>query len=350
MSQQRQAPETRLPSQYSVLYIAGSGRSGSTLLDRMLGQHPAVIAVGELTQLWRGAQVDTLVCGCGEPVRSCPFWSDVAERSVGGWESEDYQRLAELQELVSRHRHLPLLVVPAVSRHYQALLLEFGARVRNVYDAIGEVSGKPVIVDSSKEVAFAFVLLRALGDKLRVVHLVRNGTGVAHSWTKAVHKPEIGSQPAFLARYRPVRTSGRWVAYNCMVDLLALWRVPRRRVQYEDIIREPARSLASVLELSALHGSIGPLTDFDFLDDHVVRLQPTHSVAGNPMRFRHGPTPLRLDEAWRSAMRTRDRRLVTLVASPLLLRFGYLSPPWSRGHRRELEDQAKEPVSAMEKP
>ena len=36
----------------TVLYIGGMGRSGSTLVDRVLGQAPGVCSVGELVFLW----------------------------------------------------------------------------------------------------------------------------------------------------------------------------------------------------------------------------------------------------------------------------------------------------------
>ena len=54
-----------------------------------------------------------------------------------------------------------------------------------------------------------------------------------------------------------------------------------------------------------------------------VDLGGCHSVAGNPMRFRTGPTRLRADEEWRTAMPAADRRLVTAMSWPLLRRFGY---------------------------
>jgi hypothetical protein len=59
------------------------------------------------------------------------------------------------------------------------------------------------------------------------------------------------------------------------------------------------------------------------IDRTRIELQPTHSVAGNPMRFALGVTELRPDEAWRTAMRPRDRRVVTAATYPALRFFGY---------------------------
>lgn len=35
-----------------VFYIAGYGRSGSTVLDMLLGMHPAILGMGELTHVF----------------------------------------------------------------------------------------------------------------------------------------------------------------------------------------------------------------------------------------------------------------------------------------------------------
>src|SRR5262249_8596556 len=58
------------------------------------------------------------------------------------------------------------------------------------------------------------------------------------------------------------------------------------------------------------------------IGDGRVVLGHTHGLSGNPSRFRYGEIVLRADEAWREQMRGRDRRIVTLVALPFLLRYG----------------------------
>jgi hypothetical protein len=65
-----------------VAYIAGAGRSGSTLLAMLLGALPGCVSIGELRHMWRrGIQLNQR-CGCGEPFWDCPFWSDVGRTSA----------------------------------------------------------------------------------------------------------------------------------------------------------------------------------------------------------------------------------------------------------------------------
>ena len=42
----------------TVLYVAGAGRSGSTLLDNLLGQIPGFFSAGELRYVWERGLID----------------------------------------------------------------------------------------------------------------------------------------------------------------------------------------------------------------------------------------------------------------------------------------------------
>lgn len=313
-----------------VVYIVGSGRSGSTLLDRMLGQADGVVAIGELAQLWSPGELDKLVCGCREPVRHCPFWSAVADKAYGGWDTPEFRLAVELRSVITRHRFLLFQLLPQKRNDFAGRSKRLGQLAARTYTAISEVSGCPVVVDSSKEVAFAYVLVRALRPRLRLVHLVRNGHGVVYSWTKAVPKPELGNPDAQLPRYNPLRMAARWVLYNLLVDPLRLFGVPTLAMQYEGLVEDPRVCLAKVLRLAEVSQAGDQLP---FVEGRTVHLTPSHTVAGNPMRFLNGPVTLKLDEAWRDGMRRRDRVLVTLITSPLLLRFGYLRPRQPGGGR-----------------
>ena len=56
-----------------VLYIAGVGRSGSTLLERMLGAVPGSVNAGELNAIFSRVASQDQRCGCGEPFSPAPF-------------------------------------------------------------------------------------------------------------------------------------------------------------------------------------------------------------------------------------------------------------------------------------
>ena len=52
-----------------ILYIAGCDRSGSTVLDQILGQIPGWFTVGELADFWDRGPLQ--LCGCGSVLKDC---------------------------------------------------------------------------------------------------------------------------------------------------------------------------------------------------------------------------------------------------------------------------------------
>jgi UDP-N-acetylglucosamine transferase subunit ALG13 len=297
-----------------VLYIGGWGRSGSTILDRMLGQVPGFVAVGELRELWQRGLVENRSCGCGAAFRDCPFWTEVGQRAFGGWAALDLDDVLRLRYSLDRGWSLPILSIrPGPVRRYTDILAA-------LYGAIGQVSEADVIVDSSKLPSHAMLARLAPSVDLRMVHLVRDSRGVVYSWEKSVKSDEASADPRLLERYGPTSASARYVYYNGLTALARRLGVPYLRVRYEDLIAGPRAGLDRILR----HAGV-PVTDLalSFLGDGEARLRPNHTVDGNPVRFAVGGVPLRIDDEWRRRMPSRRRLMVTALTSPSLLRYGY---------------------------
>ncbi|BFU46957.1 sulfotransferase [Krasilnikovia sp. MM14-A1004] len=302
-----------------VLFVGGLGRSGTTLVERLLGELPSVRALGEVVHLWQRDLRDDERCGCGARFSACTFWQQVGERAFGGWGAVDVDRIQTLRDAVERTRHIPRLAAASLPPAQRAEVREYAAYYARVYAAAAEVSGASVVVDSSKHSALAHVLRWADDVDLRVVHVVRDARGVAYSWTKTVARPETDGAEE-MTRYSPGRSALLWNAHNAAFGLLARRGVAVRRVRYEQLLADPRgalRELAAYVDL--------PLTDADlaFLGDGHADLTVGHSAAGNPMRFRVGRVPLRHDDAWVRALPPGQRRLVGAVCAPLLRAYGY---------------------------
>jgi hypothetical protein len=303
-----------------VLYLGGLGRSGTTLVERLLGELPGVCALGEVVHLWQRDVLDDERCGCGARFSACTFWQRVGERAFGGWGSVDVARVQALRDDVERTRHIPRLAgcteAPADVREYA----NFYARL---YAAAADVAGAHVIVDSSKHSALAHVLRWADDVDLRVVHVVRDARGVAYSWTKTVARPETDGTDE-MTRYSPARSALLWNAHNAAFGLLARRGVPVRRMRYEQFLADPR---AALRDLAAYAGVPVAASDLDFLGEGYADLSVGHSAAGNPMRFTVGRVPLRRDDAWTVALPPAQRRLVGAVCAPLLRAYGYRLNP-----------------------
>jgi hypothetical protein len=310
-------------TEQKVLYIGGFGRSGSTLVERILGQLPGFCSAGEIVFLWQRGLIEGQLCGCGVPVPECEFWSRVGKTAFGGWDQVDAHDMLALQRRVDRNRYIPSMVAPRLRPGAQADLDRYTDVLSKLYRAIGEVAGARVVIDASKHASTAFLLRRVPGVDLRVVHLVRDSRGVAYSWTKEVKKPEVAGDDAFMPQYSPSSSGRQWVAYNLLFDALGV--IDKTVIlRYETLMAEPRGALERILAAAS-----EPVTpeSFSFLGDGWVDLGCDHTVAGNPMRFHQGRLDLRLDQAWTTKLPERDRKVVTAITWPLQVRYGYARSP-----------------------
>lgn len=307
-----------------VVYIAGSGRSGSTLLERLLGLQKGYVNVGEVIELFRKVTVGGERCGCRKPFADCEFWQEVGQRAFNGWSPRLLSHIAALQRRVGRQRHFPRLLVPAtISPACRADLNHLGEVYACLYAAICEVSGQDVVVDASKWPAHGLALSRSGAVDLRVVHLVRDARGVAYSWSKSdVVRPHSASiAPAFMATHQVGRTALRWAAFQMECEALTRAVPWSTRIRYEDLVQSPGEAVERCARDLGLDDAPGPVKGFD-IDS--VTLPSSHGLAGNPSRFSTGRVELRLDEAWRDSMSVPSRRAVTALTLPVLFGYGYL--------------------------
>lgn len=300
-----------------LLYIGGWGRSGSTLLECLLAEIPGVVVLGEANHLWERGILNNELCACSQPFHDCPFWTEVGARSFGGWDQVDVERVLWLKDAVDRKRRLPRTVRRKPAPDRRAEFLEYTGYYRDVYRAAAEVGQASVMVDSSKVVPTVMALSHEPAIDLRVVHLVRDSRGVAYSWQKSVARPEKDGEA--MPRLGLVDSTQNWVVHNLWMTGLVYRGVPVHRVRYEDLVVDPAAVVTAIWDALRLPGSAAlPMDAPD-----TITLHGTHSVAGNPMRFRTGVTRLRPDTEWITAMDPRDRRTVTGLSLPLLKRYGY---------------------------
>ena len=312
------------PSAVRVAYVAGFGRSGSTLLGSLLGQLDGAVGVGELRYLWTRGILESRRCGCGALVPGCPLWSAVLAEAGLTSQPERLARSVAGEARASAPTTTAALLAPGTAGPIVTRGLDcYGGQLVAVYRAIQRVSGARVVVDTSKAPGGAWLVAATPGVDLRVIHLVRDPRATAHSWSRS--KPiDDGGARSRMVTLGPVRSSAHWLLRNAATRR-AFGRDPERYrlVRYEDLIRSPRRVLASLAEWLGLAGEL-PL-----LDDHTAVLEAVHAIGGNPDRDQTGVVRLDLDDAWREHMTAGARRLSGLVTLPVRHTFGYGGPPVS---------------------
>ena len=191
-----------------VLFVAGTARSGTTLLDRLLGEIPGFAAVGELRYLWERGLVEKRLCGCGTPVVSCEFWKAVLERAFGTRPDLVPSHIIDEMAMLQHPRTIAGLLRPSRKPAAEAA---FGTTVRALealYTGIRDLTGANVIVDSSKPPTFGALLEMVPSVDLYVVHLIRDPRACAYSLQRrkvAIDRPDAlarGEQCKLPARNR----------------------------------------------------------------------------------------------------------------------------------------------------
>lgn len=293
------------PADPVVLYVAGSGRSGTTLVERALGAIPGFCNVGEALDLFRQALSNDELCGCGEALSLCPFWQAVATAAPILDDPVRVARMRDLQRRLVRQRNLPRMLV-AGRGEFGDELREYAEGYAEIFRAVLAVSGAGRVVDASKWPVQALAL-SAGGIDLRVVHVVRDPRGVAFSQAKEdVSRPHDPNGQA-MARRPVLSAAARWSATQAQIDAISLTGLPTSVLLYERFVSNPAPTVRDCLE--ELGVSVDPL-DLGHLRPAQARLPQSHGVSGNPSRFRSGEVSLRHDEQWRSDLSLRQQRLV----------------------------------------
>lgn len=303
----------------TVLFIAGLGRSGSTIFELSLGTDPRVVSLGEVIHLWKRSLIGGELCGCGRAFAACSFWHGVGAEAFGGWENVDAHRVFALKRSIDRTLRVPQLATRVGTPAWRAQVLEYASYYGRLYRAVATVSGRAVLVDSSKQVSLPYVLAYAKGIDLRVVHCLRDPRAVAYSWSKRVARPESTGGRDFMDRYPPALTAVKWLQHNGVLEALRVRGVPTTRVRYEDWVRAPQATVAATLAFAGRPPAPNPALGRDW-----VELGTNHTCSGNPMRFTQGRVSIRRDDAWRAHLPPTQRRLVTGLTAPGLAAYGYL--------------------------
>jgi len=320
------------------IYILGASHSGSTLLAMLLNAHPHIASIGETSPDKMG-DVDTYRCSCGKIIKDCVFWRNITRRMQNKYSDFHLDNFGTKFEytssrVVNRFLHFEHRGVALELLRDAALRLSSGWRKarREVelccYDLASAVlaeSGARIFVDSSKLAHRLKFLLCIPEFNIKVIHLIRDGRGVALTYMK---------QDEFADAKEPfLRRGGRGMAAEATTDSLPMakaaheWRrclcsaehvlagLEKSRwiqVRYEDLCKDTENTLGMLLKFLGLVPD-RHVRDFRSIEQHIV---------GNGMRL-DATSEIRLDERWRENLTEQDLRMFDNVAGEMNRRYGY---------------------------
>jgi hypothetical protein len=275
----------------SAIFVLSDMRSGSTLLDQLLGAHSNIISLGEVHWLTAYALEDRtiydpvyeLVCTCGQSVPRCGFWTKVALSLGRPLESLHLRPTFA----ANRFGRAPIRLVyryPALFRFRLMQRMFDGPQVARdsieLFDAVRAVSGRSLVVDSSKS-PFRF---RAVHDAQPgmtcAILLARDYRAVVHSKMKRGYSLEAAA----------IGWRNRMTQIEALTEDLPPGRMVRLR--YEDLCEDPEKELARICRFLQLEFSPAMLT------------RPTdniHHIGGSPSKFDPARVAISMDTAYRQA-------------------------------------------------
>ncbi|MFN0094443.1 MAG: sulfotransferase family protein [Dehalococcoidia bacterium] len=309
----------------AIVCIIGMGRSGSTLLDRMIGTLPGAVPVGESRSIVRRIHGAGSDCSCGAPLSSCPLWAAAWQKTM----PSDFDIAADLtnERRILGRRSVAKMLLRAPTGAAAADLHAYAAARRAIYEAVLEQSGGSVIVDSTKFWPYALALARSGEFQVRAIHLVRDPRGVAFSHLKREPGRVEGPDDDRIDRARPVtRWSRRWLVLNALAELAGRRAMAYHRVRYEDLVANPQSTLRRLVAFAQIPGELP-----DLAGDSVT--MPVHHIVGSngASRATSGRVAIRVDDQWRAGLSAKQRATVTALTLPVLVRHRY--PVWPRAPR-----------------
>ncbi|ADI74110.1 hypothetical protein Metev_1241 [Methanohalobium evestigatum Z-7303] len=287
-----------------VIYIMGSGHTGSTLLDLCIGAHPKIQSCGEFKpHLFWGNYQKNKLCGCGISSQSCPFWSQV----INDWKSKtgiyDLNVMKNSQdkfENISINQRINL-------DSYETEFYSYLIYNQELLYSISYISDKPILVDSTKNSIRALNLSLMPNIELILIHLVRNGNAV--TWSN-------------MKKDRSVKSSSKnWLISNLRSEIVYhKIKTKKLRIRYEDFINNPTDTLNSIGNLLGL--------DFSNISKNLINGTGieinSHLLAGNRKVFSSSNLKLNPDNTWKQKMSYKNRIYSKLLTFPLAIKYGYL--------------------------
>lgn len=244
-----------------IIYIAGYGRSGSTILDLILSSNTHVIGLGEITNLFESEFRGNL----------SPYWKSASSQILSSLKMN-----VEEARFISRQGDKGNLRDKDFSKYkllWDAIFLKL----------FEDINKDIWIVDSSKTTNKSYnraKLLKKMGCHVSVIHLIRNPFEVIKSAKKGSNRLlEKGEKPA-IGYFVGFKTFISWVQTNARVKMIY-----REKNDYEKIVIT-YKSLRE--NFFSTMNAIGDFLNLEYNPDAILstnlKQHNDYGVSGNRLR------------------------------------------------------------------
>jgi hypothetical protein len=302
MSEHAQQPgarhvESQAPANPCV-FVVGCPRSGTTLLQRMLTEHPQLAVVDDIRFI-----VETLD----------DVYPEIKKSRIA--RGRDPKLKPEVVDsLIQRKRFASLRLSERRVRELAGQCKNYATFVTALYDEFARAHGKPMAGDKTPDYVRRLLMLHGLFPHSRFIHIIRDGRDVALSALEWGAKKHKGPCKFALWEEQPMGTTALWwrmLVRSGRRDGAALGPSLYHEIRYERLVADPQAVLHDVTDYLDL-----PFAEvmLRYHEKSEKRSRPGH-------RHRLPPTPGMRD--WTTQMKHDDAALFELLAGVLLTELGY---------------------------
>jgi hypothetical protein len=297
------------------IYLISSPHSGSTILAYVLGMHPQIATVGEISCIPPNTNYK---CSCSKNFQSCHFWKTVKAKLEIHGEHIDFTNLkislpdneergwiSDLYYYYFPYRwmdHLrDLLYLP--SGKYKHQTLPKIQKLLRIAIAISDTMGKEIFLDTTKDPFRIKPLLMIPNLDVKVIFMIRDGRAVMNS---LITKEKWSAERSIMSQL--------WARKN-MERLMKHYLNPEQLF----ILRHEDLCLKTDETLSKLAKFIDTTADFDLSN---FKSENFH-IIGNQMRLTFNGE-IRYEETWRKQLSPHHLSLFTKLAGEKInKKYGY---------------------------
>ncbi len=233
-------------SKTNVLYIAGYGRSGSTILGVIIGSLPGIFNGGEIAALPKYIDIEELKCPCGSNYIDCPVWGRVIEQLPGKLNFvKEMGKIQEKVESLGAPVKMKITESNTLRKKYDQYLTKF-------FKEVAKTTNSSLIVDASKTArgcTWRPVTLQNTGSiDVYVLHLIRSLCQVVSSCKKGSNTNiERGINESHKV-VRSAKSIVGWIVANASVHYGSIKRLKKATISYESMLIDESRVVKSIIE------------------------------------------------------------------------------------------------------
>lgn len=241
--------------------IIGYGRSGSTLISRILGQAEGAFNTGEASRYLSNERMIArdLPCGCGATHHACPFW----RQQQNGFSPEGKSQ-------ATRALRISKVLWGDTARRVQSIaagLEPLRTETQRFFLQTASRADASVVIDASKHPVHAAFVAACFPGQVHALHLSRDPSRIIESYSTAKQ---------YLPQRAALGVAFEWLRFNYVATKTKPLYASFHTLQYEDFLARPDQSLREIgaavgLEIASL-----------FRDGRTVSLDQQHPLAGNP--------------------------------------------------------------------